>query len=155
MSITLTITANDAVELGAKIANLFHTITGTVTGPMIAEDRMGEGTVAKKPRGRKPTTIEGTVNKTEEPTALDLSMQADAGDPPAPEFTQGEVREAIIAWISDTAQAVGGDANDEKQKALAVLRDKFGFQKVGEIDPAKYAEIMDYLKENQPASAAD
>jgi hypothetical protein len=159
MSIQITITATDAVDLGAKVASLFHTITDGSVPVMDSAPQAEAVEPPRKSRGRPPKTeakvIEGEVVKpSESAKAEEPSEQPDQGDAEAPAVTAGEVRDAIVKYVNDHAVA-SGKGDDTRREKLTELRQKFGFHKIPEIPPEKYRDILAFLEANKVVEKAD
>lgn len=145
MSIQLTITATDAVDLGAQIANLFRTITEPVAAPAVEPEVIDP---PKKPRGRqaKAQVIEGTVETEKAPEP--------AAEEPAPEpaMSMSDLRARVLEW---TLACAAGRGAEDQRAALDRLRAAFNFQKIPEIAPEKYADVVAWIEANPPEPKAD
>jgi hypothetical protein len=141
--ISVTITADDIGDLAAQMAGFFPSAATIVQEPVEAEVIDPPKKPGRKPK--PPIVIDSVVNPPESP-----AEEPKVEEPSEPTKTLAEMRELIVAWVSDTATAKGG-GDDAKQGALGALRKEFGFQKVAEIPPEKFGAIVEYMDANPPA----
>ena len=105
----------------------------------------------KKPRGR-PAKAVAEAKPAPEPEAAQAEPDpTKAVEPPA--LTFDEVRGTIIDLLNDWTAAKPDDP-DVRKKVLSPLLDKLGYEKLSQIEPAKFEQALALVEESRAELAA-